>query len=260
MVESDPLIFLDLYDITSNLYVFTHIKPIINDRDRESLEFFFCNWITIIIAILLVFTLIKLLVILLYFFIVQSLMNLVRFIASIARTKCQLNLCFGLKNGLSFIGRICKRLYTYNYYSYDNIIIGTIFMIIYHGYIFSTGLFAYRVSKYALFEKQIGFKVLHFVTFQFNIIIEVLCISFYTIRTLTKQFYVSVAMVLVLNVFIVLTVLFKNVLINEIGVFEKDEPRRIANIIFFFFMGILHLSTLIGLIRYDVNSMYYIIL
>lgn len=181
MADSAPLIFLDLYDITSNLYVFTHLKPIIQDRERDSLEFFFCYWITMIIGLFLVFTLIKLLVILIYFFIVQSLISCYRFAASITRTKYRANICFSLKNGLSFIGRICKRLYTYNYYSYDNVFIGSIFILIYNCYLFSTGLFAYRVAEFALFEKQIGFKILHFVTFQFNIIIEVLCIAFHFI-------------------------------------------------------------------------------
>lgn len=254
MTDSDPYVFLDLYDIANNLYVFTHIKPIIKDKDREALEFKFCIAITIVICLIFVFTLIKFLVILIYFFIVQSLLNFARFIVSISRTKCKMNFCLALKSGISFIFSISKKLYNYNYYSYDNVFIGLIFIVFYHGYLISTGIFAYQVSKYAQYEKELNFKILHFVTFQFNIIIEVLCISFYNIRGLAKQFYVSFGMIIVLNVLIVLAVLFKNVLINEIGVFEKEEPKRIANLLFFFFYGILHLSTLIGLLKYDVNS------
>ena len=83
---------------------------------------------------------------------------------------------------------------------------------------------------------------------------EILCVAFYNMRNMKKQFFLSMGYFFLLNLLIIITLMFQRLLVNVYGIFEKSEPRRILNIVFNLFFFIMYTTTIIKLVLYNVNS------
>ena len=95
--------------------------------------------------------------------------------------------------------------------------------------------------------------------FQSSILIEAICISFYNIRNMRRQFFLGVTFFVLLNILIYLAFLFQQLFTNTYGIFEHDEPRRILNIVLNFIIMTMNIATSVKLCKYDVNSKKFIL-
>ena len=245
----------DYYDLIKNVYVFSHMKPFLKDINRELSEYAFIYCVLVIISVLTAAVLFKIVVIFIYFFLIQAIANLVSFCCSLAKAKCKINFCVNFKAGCIYIGKLFKKLYTYNFYAFDNTFAGTVFVISYFLYLIFSIMFVFSImNQIENEEKTNWFYICHFLTFEFNLLVEIMCVSFYNLRNMKKQFFLSLGYFILLNFLIIVTLLFQRLLINVYGVFEKDEPRRVINLIFNLLFLVMYLTTILKLVKYDVNS------
>ena len=132
---------------------------------------------------------------------------------------------------------------------------GTFLVVSYFLYLSSSITFsAMIIHEIEVEDKTNFFYICHFCAFQFNILMEVLCVSFYNMRNMKKQFCLSMGYFFLLNLLIIITLMFQRLLVNVYGVFERDEPRRVINIVFNLFFFIMYITTIIKLLLYNVNS------
>ena len=245
----------DYYDLIKNVYVFSHMYLYLNDIDRLTIEYNFIRAVLIIISILAVAICFKIVVIFIYFFLIQAITNLISFLCTLCRSKCKVPCCSNVKGAFIYFIKLFKKLYTYNFYAFDSTFVGTFLVVSYLLYLISTITFSALIIQEIESEiKSNFFYVCHFIAFQFNILMEILCVSFYNQRNMKKQFFLSMGYFFLLNLLIIITLMFQRLLVNVYGIFEKSEPRRILNIVFNFFFFIMYTTTIIKLILYNVNS------
>ena len=245
----------DYYDLIKNVYVFSHMYLYLIDTKRQSIEYNFIRAVLIIISILAVAICFKIVVIFIYFFLIQAITNLISFLCTLCRSKCKVPCCSNVKGAFIYFIKLFKKLYTYNFYAFDSTFVGTFLVVSYFLYLISTITFSALIIQEIESEiKSNFFYVCHFVAFQFNILMEILCVSFYNLRNMKKQFFLSMGYFFLLNLLIIITLMFQRLLVNVYGIFEKSEPRRILNIVFNFFFFIMYTTTIIKLILYNVNS------
>ena len=229
----------DYYDLIKNVYVFSHMYLYLIDPQRQTIEYKFVLAVLIIISILAVAILFKVVVIFIYFFIIQAITNLISFLCTLCRSKCKVPCCANVKGAFIYFIKLFKKLYTYNFYAFDSRFVGTFLVISYFSYLFFTilfsGLIIHEIQKE---DKTNFFYTCHFCAFQLNILMEILCVSFYNMRNMKKQFFLSMGYFFLLNLLVIITLMFQRLLVNVYGIFERDEPRRTLNIVFnlFFFI------------------------
>ena len=245
----------DYYDLIKNVYVFSHMYLYLNDIDRLTIEYNFIRAVLIIISILAVAICFKIVVIFIYFFLIQAITNLISFLCTLCRSKCKVPCCSNVKGAFIYFIKLFKKLYTYNFYAFDSTFVGTFLVVSYLLYLISTITFSALIIQVIESEiKSNFFFVCYLIAFQFNILMEILCVSFYNQRNMKKQFFLSMGYFFLLNLLIIITLMFQRLLVNVYGIFEKSEPRRILNIVFNFFFFIMYTTTIIKLILYNVNS------
>ena len=245
----------DYYDLIKNVYVFSHMYLYLNDIDRLTIEYNFIRAVLIIISILAVAICFKIVVIFIYFFLIQAITNLISFLCTLCRSKCKVPCCSNVKGAFIYFIKLFKKLYTYNFYAFDSTFVGTFLVVSYLLYLISTITFSALIIQEIESEiKSNFFYVCHFIAFQFNILMEILCVAFYNMRNMKKQFFLSMGYFFLLNLLIIITLMFQRLLVNVYGIFEKSEPRRILNIVFNLFFFIMYTTTIIKLVLYNVNS------
>ena len=245
----------DYYDLIKNVYVFSHMYLYLIDTKRQSIEYQFVQAVLIIICLLAVAILFKVVVIFIYFFLIQAITNLISFLCTLCRSKCKVPCCSNVKGAFIYLIKLFKKLYTYNFYAFDSTFVGTFLVVSYFLYLSSSITFsAMIIHEIEVEDKTNFFYICHFCAFQFNILMEVLCVSFYNMRNMKKQFCLSMGYFFLLNLLIIITLMFQRLLVNVYGVFERDEPRRVINIVFNLFFFIMYITTIIKLLLYNVNS------
>lgn len=247
--------FLDYYEFIKNVYIFSQVKPFLKDTERQKFEYFFIITVSTIIIILIFFVLFKIFVLCLYFLFLQSLLNFTRFIRAVYKSKCNIILSRTIKNACYRYGKIFKKLYTYNFYAYDHFVLGGIQVIFYLSYLCLNLFFMFNLTSELENEsKRPSYVLIHLLAFQSSILIEAICISFYNIRNMRKQFFLGISFFVLLNTIIYIAFLFQQLFTNTYGIFEHDEPRRILNILLGCIMMTMNIATSVKLCKYNVNS------
>lgn len=250
--------FSDYYEFIKNVYIFSQVKPFLKDTERQKFEYFFIITVSTIIIILIFFVLFKIFVLCLYFLILQSLINFTRFIRAVYKNKCNIIISRTIKNACYRYLKIFKKLYTYNFYAYDHFVLGGVQVIFYLSYLCLNLLFMFNLtSELEKESKNSSYVLIHVMAFQSSILIEAICISFYNIRNMRRQFFLGVTFFVLFNILIYLAFLFQQLFINTYGIFEHDEPRRILNIVLHFIIMTMNIATSVKLCKYDVNSKKY---
>lgn len=243
------------YSIIKNAYAFTHLQPYLKEFNQRKVENVFIIILLITGIISIFFVLFKFFIIFIYFFFIRLILNLKDFFISVSKNKGKYPYLTAFKNAMFYLAKNGKKIYTYNFYVYDKKTYGAIFFVSYFCFLISTFLFLYYInSELHIPEKSNLFYIIHIICFQFNLLIEILCSTFYCIRNLVKQLFLAFGFFLTLNLFIFLAYLCSYHYSNIYGSSKIYE--RVINIIICGVLFILHVYTLIVVITYDRKSNY----
>ncbi len=148
----DELIY-NFYDFMKSVYIYSHVKTSLLDRSRQNIEMFAIYSLLVLSLIFFIFTIFKIIIILVYFLLMQAVTGFIKFIISLFKTKFRVNFCSSFINAFSFLGKICKRIYTFNFYLYDNVMIGIIMIGSFTAFLLSSFVFyiMHFKSLYGLF-------------------------------------------------------------------------------------------------------------
>lgn len=257
MSETKEYIFYDLYDFGKSVYIFSHMKTNLVDTSVQKTEKIALNILSTISAIIFFFVLIKTLIILGYFICSQAMTAFFRFVKMLFKTKFNINFKSSCKNSLMFFGRVFKKIYTFNFYIFYTKIINTFMIFSFWVCLVSNFLFN-RINLFYIekVEKEIDFLWGFYLSFQFNLLIEVVCSTFYAHPNMNISSLLALGYYLVINVIIIVIFFWARRKEFLDGAFLLEEPQRVLNIIIFFILLVLKLNCLYKIIKFDKKSKY----
>ena len=231
--------FYNLYDLIKNVYVYYHMDTYLIDKELQTQQNFDTMCMLFVTLLINTAILLKLFLIILYFIIIHTILNFIKFINSLFKTKCKINWKSTMKNTLLYFKQLISRIYFYNFYKYDNMFISLTLVIFYITFITSNSLFL--IYNYNLIEEEF-----HFLSIETSIIIELSCCIIYSMRKLKLQFCLIIFFTLALNGIFLISYFFQEVLINKKGYIATNIPIIIDNIIFNIIFLILHINAFIN--------------
>lgn len=198
------------------------------------------------------FSVIKMLVIFIYFFIINLTYNIFQFIIHLFKKRCMVNCSLEIKESYEFLVKIIKKFYTYNFYSFENKLFGWLIVPIYILYLlfnieFSTGFINKIQDKN--YQDRIDI-IMNILAFEFNLFIEIICVTMYITRNFKKQFIIIISSFVGLNLLVIITVFIK--------FFYKLLPlcpilQIVLRILFTFYFLIFFGISIICIKRYNLN-------
>jgi hypothetical protein len=245
-----------VFSIIEELYIYCHLKNY-NDYSPEEVEEdeSIAKTIMIILIIIFSFTMIKVALISIYFIFITVLGNIGRFCGRIYRNKCNINILREIKFACFYLGKIFKKLYTYNFYAYENKLLGICLITLYLVFLSFNIMFTFEfivITEEDIHEKPEYVKVLQIIAFELSIFMELLCCTFYTTRAIKNQFLLVCCSFLGLNLVVIGAVYYKMNLPDP----SDENPRRCANLIFLTNFTILFIISAVKVTRYDLNCNY----
>ena len=257
MSETKEAIFYDLYDFSKSVYIFSHMKTNLVDSSVQTVELTAIYLLIFISAIIFFFFTIKTLIILVYFICLQALISFIRFIKMLFKTKCNINFKTSCKNSLMFLGKVFKKIYTFNFYIFYTKYINFFMIISFWVCLFANFRFNLLNRKYIEEpEKDESFLYNFFLTFQINLLIELICCTFYSHRNMIVSSLLAFGYYIVINSIILVSFYFVRRKEYLYGAYLLEEPQRILNIILFFILFVLKVNCLYKIIKFDKQSKY----
>ena len=122
MSETRDKFLYNYYDYISSIYIYSHVKTFLVDPSRQVIERAFDKGLFIISIVLFISILFKFAIIFIYFIIIQSIPALIKFLITLCRLKCDNNCSSSCTNAISYIRKVAKRICTFNFYLYKNIL------------------------------------------------------------------------------------------------------------------------------------------
>lgn len=245
----------DLYDFTKSVYIFSHMKTnLVDDLVQifEKIALKFLNGATIFIGFIVF---LKIIIIVAYFTLGQASLAIFRFIKTLFITKCNIYVKSSCKSVIYFLVRIFKKIFTFNFYIFQNKIITTFMICIFIINILSISRFSQEnLDQIINEEKDDNFINFYFLSFEFNLLIEVICYMFYSVRNIGFGFVLSICYFIVLNLIIYFSFLISERYEYLNGAFLLGEPQKILNIIIFLILMILKIDCLIKIVKYNKES------
>ena len=235
--------FYNLYDLTKNIYVYYHMDTYLMDKELQTQQNYYMLSILFINFLINSAILLKLFIIVLYFIVVHTILNFIKFIRSFFKTKFRINWNSTIKNTILYFKQLISRIYFYNFYKYDNMFISLILIVFYISFIISNTIFL--LYNYDTIEDEIkeeNFFIYHFLSIETSLIIEVSCCILYSLRKLKLQCFLIILFSLLFNGIIIISYYYQDLLINEKGYNATKKPIEIDNIIFNIIFLILHLN------------------
>ena len=253
--QKQYILCYNLYDLIKNVYVYSHMDYYLINKEKQKCECIFIILLGFFLILINLAVLVKILIIVIYFFIFKIIINFSKFIIVLIKTKFKLNWKSYFINVLLFVKNIFHKLYFYNFYKYDNMLLSIIFLIFYLIFIFSNLIFfKYEIKEIGNKEKSQLFIISHFMSFESYLIIEITCCILYSMRNLVYQFI----LIVLFNLFINLIIIIKYY-IYIISLYEPlEELNIIYNIIFCFIFMLLYLTTIINIKNQNKKSKEYI--
>jgi hypothetical protein len=257
MSETKDGIFYDLYDFSKSVYIFSHMKTNLVDEKVQIGEKAAIILLLVISSVIFFFVLIKTFIILIYFICSQAMTAFVRFIIMVFKTKFNINFKSSCKNSCMFFGKVCKKIYTFNFYIFYSKYISSFMIISFWICLFSNFIFNLVNNKYLENpEKDFEFLVFYFLSFEFNLLIEVICSTFYAHRNMIDSSLLAFGYYFVINSIMLIIFFIARRKEYLDGAYLLEEPQRILNIIVFFILFILKVNCLYKIIKFNKRSKY----
>ena len=257
MSETKEGIFYDLYDFSKSVYIFSHMKTNLVDSSVQTVELTAIYLLLVFSSLNFFFFTIKTLIILGYFICSQALISFFRFIKMLFKTKCNINFKTSFKNSLMFLGKVFKKIYTFNFYIFYSKYISTFMIISFWVCLFANFRFNIVNKKYIDEpEKDESFLYSYFITFQINLLIELICCTFYSHRNMNVSSLLAFGYYIVINSIILVSFYFARRKEYLDGAYLLEEPQRILNIILFFILFVLKANCLYKIIKFNKQSKY----
>ena len=247
--------FYNFYDFIKLIYVYSHVKTELQDSSKQKVEKVAAIVLMVLSGLFFLCTIFKVIVILIYFFFMQALTGFIKFLTSLFKTKCNVSLCSNFKNSISFLSKICKRIYTFNFYIYENFLINSIMTSSFIIFLAISFLFfidnVYRIDEV---EKPELYLIYFYLDFEFTMLVELLCSCFYSCRSMIKSTFFAIGLFITMDCILIFGYMYTNLLEDEDGSFENQEPQKIINIVFNIILLSLNSTSLYKIITYDKNS------
>jgi hypothetical protein len=252
MSETKDLFIYNFYDYMSSIYIYSHVKTFLIDTSRQKSEYGFDIVLLIISFIIFILILFKVVIIIFYFLFFRTFTAFIHFIKTLTKVKFKIEYCSSFKNAISLLKKVFKRIFTFNFYLYDNNIIGFIMIFSYFIYFISASLFYF--SNLELIdnpEKSEYYMILFYLHFESILLIQILCSSFYACRNMKIAILSGLGIFISLNCILITGYFIKEKIENVNGIFEHNEPQRIMNIIYSVIFLLLNGKCLISIILYQ---------
>ena len=241
MSETKDIFLYNFYDYISSIYIYSHVKTYLVDPSRQKVEKGFDILLAVMSGFFSLTFCFKFLVILIYFFFIQSIPAICKFISACCHIKCNISFGSSCKNACSFLRKIGKRIFTFNFYLYENHIIGFIMIFIYLLFLFSATYF-YIDNQFHLSysEKSETYMIIFYIHFESVLFIQLLCSSFYACQNMSLAIISAAIHFFFLNLIIFVGYLIKETIEDSEGIFLNKEPQLIMNSVVNFFLLLLN--------------------
>jgi hypothetical protein len=251
--------FLEKFEYTiEELYVYIHRRDLNSKSDDELQQ---NKILLVIISILLLFLLAKLILIFFFFILKWVICDIPKITLKLCKYKC-FNICKECWNTLQYLKKVIKKIYTYNFYSYDTDTYGKIraFIIPFSYIIFIISNFIYLNGKNNtdINKNSYFHSVMHLVVFYLHLFIEIYCASFYIIKDLLKHFKFTIISFFAFNFHLLCLYLILDNFGN--ANFQCSFFVRIARLFLLIFFMSLYSLSLRNVYSYNMNSKYNIII
>lgn len=255
MSEMNDKFYYNFYDYMKTIYIYSHVKTNLLDKDRQYLEELTIGILAFLSISFLSVSLFKVFVIIFYFIFIQSFAALIKFIISLFRTRFKVNFCSSFKNAIQYLGKVCKKIYTFNFNLFDNIFIGLAMNGSYYLFLFSSACFYYKnIILIQNIEKDLYYMHWFYIHFESVILVQLLFASFYACRNMKISTLIAFGLSASMNSMLFLGYYINSLYENSEGTFENNEPQRIMNIIFNSILILLNGSCLFKIILYKKNG------
>jgi hypothetical protein len=156
---------------------------------------------------------------------------------------------------MSYLWKVLKRVYTFNFYVFGNkfnnfIMVGSYFFLLCS----SLAFFLVNNSQLSELEKNDTYLALFYIHFEAIIFVQLLNASFYSKVQLTSCIIYSFGLFLTMNGILFFGYFIKNIYEDRYGSFEFEEPQSILNIIFNSILFLLNLNCLIRILIHNKNG------
>ena len=141
MSETKDDFIYNFYDYMKSIFIYSHVRTYLIDPKRQAIEYGFDIALFSIAVVFVLISLFKLLVIIIYFFCVQALPSFIKFIKMSCKSNFKINYHSSCKNAMNYLKKVTKRIFTFNFYLFDNNIIGFFMVLSYVVFILSSVIF-----------------------------------------------------------------------------------------------------------------------
>ena len=260
MSETRDIFLYNYYDYMSSIYIYSHVKTYLIDPKRQEIENNFDKALFALSVICFAAAMFKVFVILFYFICIHALTALYYFFKTLFSLKFDINYRSSCYNAFIYLKKVVKRIFTFNFYLYQNVIINIIMIFAYIIFLFGSLFFYFSNNEHIKdtekSEKYMNHFYLHFESI---LLIELLISSFYACRNMNVAVINAIVIFYALNLILYLGYLIKEQIENYEGIFEHNEPQLIMNIIFNIIFLLLNGKCLWNFLTYKSNSKYILI-
>ena len=255
MSEVKDTFIYNLYDYMKAIYIYSHLKTNLKDSLRQGWEYWTNVVVFIFSGIFILMIFFKIMVIFIYFIFFQAFFGFFIFLRSLCKTKFQIYFFSSFTNACSYLGKVCKRMYSFNFYMFENKIFG--FLMLFSYFFFLTSIEVFSIFNLRLIEdieKPIYYLIWFYLHFESLILIQLLCSSFYAYRDLKITLIFSVVMFVVMNSVLILGYFIKDKWESVHGSFEYELMQAIMNIFFNVILLLVNLISFYKVITYNKNG------
>lgn len=255
MSEMKDDFLYNFYDYMKTVYIYAHLKTYLVDKQRQEIEKNTLIILSAFILLIMILSLLKFIIIFLYFLFIQALTNFFKFLKTLCKTKFNVNFCSSIRNAMSYLWKVLKRLYTFNFYVFGNRLNNFIMVGSYFFLLFSSLAFFYINNELLTeLEKNNKYLASFYLHFEAIIFVQLLNASFYSKVQLTSSIVYCLGLFFAMNGILFFGYFIKNIYENRYGSFEFEEPQNILNIIFNIILFLLNLNCLIRILIHKKNG------
>jgi hypothetical protein len=233
MSETIDEIIYNFYDYMKTIFIYSHTRTYLIDPKRQKIEIIFDYILLVVAGIFLFVAVFKMLIIIIYFLFMQALPAFISFFKTLFKAKFKISCGSSCVNAMNFVKKIGKRIFTFNFYLYDNNVVGAIMILSYFLFIISSFYFnLLNVQDIKLPEKSEEYMYMFYLHFESFFLVQLLCTSFYACQNIKIGISCGFGIFLLLNGILIIGYLITDKIENVDGKYELDDPQKVMNIIF----------------------------